>query len=110
MLIRNNKEITDKTIYITNIYLKDDGKYDCKCWAGNGGTVIAGGIYSDVKEFENDETIAKANFENGLIKCADCGKLVKYEDIRNNRFFAGLYCDECWEREWKEVEANETYN
>ena len=47
-------------------------------------------------------------YNNGIIYCSDCGKEMKIEEVAG-RYFAGLYCRECWEREWKEKEARETY-
>ena len=45
----------------------------------------------------------------GKIKCSDCGKLINEKEIAG-RYFAGLYCKDCWERTWKEIEAKETYD
>jgi hypothetical protein len=46
----------------------------------------------------------------GKICCCDCGKIAEYEKIKNNTYFAGIYCQECWERKWKKIEAEETYD
>ena len=45
----------------------------------------------------------------GKINCSDCGKLINEKEIAG-RYFAGLYCKDCWERTWKEIEAKETYD
>ena len=49
------------------------------------------------------------NYFKGIVKCSDCGKEIKKEDIAG-RYFAGMYCKDCWEREWKEKEEHETYD
>jgi hypothetical protein len=46
----------------------------------------------------------------GKIHCSDCDKVMDYAENKNNRYFAGIYCKECWERKWKKIEAEETYD
>lgn len=53
------------------------------------------------------ETIEK--YIEGIIHCSDCGREIKKNEIAG-RYFAGIYCKECWNREWKEREAKETYD
>ena len=45
---------------------------------------------------------------NDLVHCSDCRKLIKKSEIAGN-YYAGIYCKDCWEKEWKEREANENY-
>lgn len=45
----------------------------------------------------------------GIIHCSDCGREIKKNEIAG-RYFAGIYCKECWDREWAEREARETYD
>ncbi len=49
------------------------------------------------------------NFIGGKINCSDCGKIISNEEVAG-KYFAGQYCEECWERTWREIEAKETYN
>lgn len=46
---------------------------------------------------------------NKTVHCSDCKKEMKEEEIAG-RFYAGIYCKECWEREWTEREAEENYD
>ncbi len=46
----------------------------------------------------------------GKIHCSDCDKIMDYEETKNNRYFGGIYCKECWEGKWKKIEAEETYD
>jgi translation initiation factor 2 beta subunit (eIF-2beta)/eIF-5 len=48
------------------------------------------------------------NYINGYVHCSDCGKLIKKEDIAG-RYFSSSFCSDCWNRKWKDIESNETY-
>jgi len=47
------------------------------------------------------------HFLNGEVKCGQCGTWVDYKKAPS--YFAGVYCQTCWEGGWKEKEARETY-
>lgn len=49
------------------------------------------------------------NYNDGIYHCSDCGVSITKNDIAG-RYFAGIYCKNCWNREWKTVEAAETYD
>lgn len=68
----------------------------------------------NINDIPNDdfiEWIENITYEyiNGIVHCSDCNKAMKKEEIVG-RFFAGIYCKECWEREWKERETRENYD
>lgn len=46
---------------------------------------------------------------DGTIRCSNCGKPIRMEEIAG-RFFAGVYCSECWEGGIKQQAARETYD
>ena len=52
---------------------------------------------------------ATEEYCNGLIHCSKCGKKVKQSEIAG-RYFAGIYCQECWEGGVREIEARENYD
>lgn len=54
-----------------------------------------------------NETVEK--YTEGIVHCSDCGREIKKNEIAG-RYFAGIYCKECWDREWAEREARETYD
>lgn len=45
----------------------------------------------------------------GVVHCSDCGREIKKSEIAG-RYFAGIYCKDCWKSKWRETEAKETYN
>lgn len=49
------------------------------------------------------------NYDKGIINCSDCDKEMKRREIAG-RYFAGVYCKDCWESKWRAVEATEDYN
>lgn len=81
-------------------------------WANNGRTEI--GHYFGMKGKSIDELVPVIksdieNFLNGYVKCSECERLLKKEEIAG-RYFAGSYCKGCWEGKWKAIEARETYD
>lgn len=58
------------------------------------------------------ENITKEYCEN-KIHCSDCGKEIINDRCDGGiagRYFAGIYCKDCWERKWKAIEANGNYD
>jgi hypothetical protein len=53
---------------------------------------------------------ASENFTQGIIQCSDCHKDTDLKEAMKRRYFAGVYCEECWEGKWKAIEAKENYN
>lgn len=53
------------------------------------------------------ENITK-EYCDGDIHCSGCGKQIKQKEIAG-RYFAGIYCKDCWENKYKDIEAKETY-
>jgi hypothetical protein len=49
------------------------------------------------------------DYEEGIIHCSDCGKPLKVGEVAGS-YFAGRYCEHCWETKWKAIEAAETYD
>ena len=45
----------------------------------------------------------------GIVHCSDCGREIHKNEIAG-RYFAGIYCKNCWEGKWKAIEAREDYN
>lgn len=65
---------------------------------------------SEVNEFITKILYAMDRWAEGYIKCSSCGTLHEYKVIKSNRYFAGTYCQTCWEREFKAIEAKENYD
>ena len=114
-------EIIDKHNCSSGIHFTVDNHPFCvmfsrseyNLWAHDGSTSLYEGRY-DYKDGLSEEVFSHIKEEithwlNGYIRCDDCGKLIKKEDI-GGWFFAGAYCKDCWEREWKEREAHENYD
>jgi hypothetical protein len=68
-------------------------------------------VYTKTLDEESIRTIAKAmeHYSCGEVQCAECGEWIKRHEA-GGRYFAGLYCQHCWDTKWKEIEAKETYN
>ena len=46
----------------------------------------------------------------GEMRCSDCGTWIPIPTTYKNSYFAGVYCDTCWNTKgWKEKESKETY-
>jgi hypothetical protein len=65
-------------------------------------------------DYPSDEFISwiedtTSNYLKGLISCSDCGKMIKQSDIAG-RYFAGIYCKDCWNKTWAKIAERETYD
>ena len=49
------------------------------------------------------------DYSHEIIRCSDCEVAMSKDEIAG-RYFAGVYCSDCWERKWKAIEAAETYD
>ena len=90
-----------KTDYILNIWSKSD-------------EIIEKALLKDYRPYLIDLQIhvndVLDRYSRGYIVCSDCGTEHKREEIKKNRCSAGIYCDNCWNKKWKAIEAKETYN
>ena len=88
--------------------------YDLSVWDTYGRTAVISGIVpQDIHErsaFIKKVLDTTEEFTQGKIHCSDCGTLVDYQEVHRNNYFAGIYCDDCWNRKWKAIEAKENYN
>ncbi len=66
---------------------------------------------NNILSYEECSKIEKvmSNYQRCIINCSDCGVEMSKHNI-GGQYFAGRYCKDCWEREWKEKEAKESYN
>lgn len=90
---------------------------DVHVWCDNGGTTIYGAEKSEIAshgkaviKFEVKHAIT--DLLNGIIHCSDCGKPMDRNEVKGYKrhYFAGAYCQTCWDSKWKAIEARETYN
>ena len=83
-------------------------------WNSSGGTSLGFATLSDnlsVRKEQLQNIIKKLEkFSNGIIECGLCGKDMNYQENLSHRYFAGLYCQTCWNDEMKEIESKENYN
>ncbi|MHA2263571.1 MAG: hypothetical protein ACXAEN_14340 [Candidatus Thorarchaeota archaeon] len=84
-------------------------------WNGSGGTSLLSKTFvCDMME-PIPEDVRKAmaqaakEYAKGIVHCSHCEKEIQKSDIAG-RYFAGVYCTDCWERTYKAIEARETYN
>ena len=95
--------------FVFSIYGKD-----LFLWDHSGGTEIGKVSLDDDlkvrKEQLNKMVRLTESFTNGIIECGLCDKEINYQENRNHRYYAGIYCPECWSSEIKAIEAKEDYN
>lgn len=48
------------------------------------------------------------DYSHKIIHCSDCGRSLPNGN-HAGRYFAGVYCKDCWERKWRAIEAAEDY-
>lgn len=91
---RNKLKITfySKSLYITSA---DFDKYDDP---------------SQIRKIVSKAMKVINDYGNGIVFCADCGLEQKLSDVYSNRYFGGVYCDNCWNKKWKKIAEKETYN
>jgi hypothetical protein len=78
-----------------------------------GGTTVANGYFQgkgDRRKVINEVVNRMEEFTQGYTHCSDCGTRIKYHGEVAGRYFAGVYCEKCWDGKWKAIEAKETYN
>lgn len=49
------------------------------------------------------------DYIDGTVHCSHCNEVLERDEIAGS-YFAGVYCQECWDREYRVREANESYN
>lgn len=90
------------------------GIYDSEFHLWDDFSQALGGFKVDINKVPSQkfidwiENITKEYCES-IVHCSDCDKTIKKDEIAG-RYFAGIYCSDCWNRKWKAVEAKETYN
>ena len=48
------------------------------------------------------------DYNHNIIRCSGCGNHINRDDIAG-RYFAGVYCQHCWDTKYKAIETAETY-
>ena len=74
-------------------------------WVQNGFTNLESDIPLENALDVLSETMS--NYEKGYIKCAECGKLVSLEEVEYHRYYAALFCNDCWNNKWKAIRAKD---
>lgn len=102
--------------YTWSWYTSPQGHGSLHVWNSTGNTQIALVSFPDnLSEKErrglvNGVVKRMEEFSVGYIHCSDCGEKIKYHDETGGRYFAGIYCQKCWDGKWKAIEAKENYN
>jgi len=81
-------------------------------WDYTGGTLIVEGRVPDENrwDFINNIILMSEQWTKGYIQCSNCRTMIKYLDNIGHRFYAGTYCDKCWDGKWRTVESEENYD
>lgn len=87
------------------------GSVDLSVWDAMGGTAIAHALIVPGDPTNEIGRVIKTSeeFTQGIIHCSGCQKPIEYAQVKKQRYFAGIYCDECWNSKYKAIEANENY-
>ncbi len=100
---------------INNQHVNRTHRWEISVWDETGNSsVITIGFEVNNKETDvvPDEVFQKIihacnNHSNGIHICSGCGKEVTHIA---GHYFAGNYCQHCWDTKYKAIEARENYN
>lgn len=94
---------------------KKNKHWNISVWDVNGNTSVSKKTFNIIDE--NNDTIPSDvyyeiikncnNYTNNIYRCNGCG--VNMKKIAG-RYFAGGYCEKCWNSKYRAIEANENYN
>jgi|WetSurMetagenome_2_1015567.scaffolds.fasta_scaffold00049_31 hypothetical protein len=84
-------------------------------WDAVGSDLVAKANFVDGDEKGRQSAINKViermeDYTKGYIHCSDCDTKIKRHGEVGGRYFAGVYCQKCWDGKWKAIEAKENYN
>ena len=109
--------ITDSTTFANKITLKAfpwNNKMEICLWADDGSTSLMHvnniPLQDDVEKYKQIALERINDFANGVIHCSDCGIAFPVTEIKGKAFYAGIYCQHCWDNKWKAIEAAENYD
>lgn len=100
-------------LYKKNSYVSKEYYYNLVIWDYTGNTSIGEFNFfptDNKKEIVNRAIKLTEGFSSGYVVCSGCGSKQIYENIKRNKYFAGIYCQHCWDTKWKAIEAKEKYN
>lgn len=109
MIYLDKKVMVSKHEYHIMI-LKYNQDYEVCMWANNGSTSLLHRHYTEEGSWHDDLDLAMSLFECGFVDCANCGRSIKYSENRDHRYYAGIYCLECWETKYKKIAEEENYD
>jgi len=103
-------------LFSFNIYLMEHkNMWEIHLWDTTGNRTVIGTSFKVVNKetdcIPDDEfnkiIDACRDFMNGTYICSGCGEKTKHIA---GRYFAGQYCQKCWDNKYKAREASENYN
>jgi hypothetical protein len=87
--------------------------YNLSVWNEGGslnifiGTIPVG--VPERKQFCADLFKCLDRFSRGYVQCTHCHQEILYWESRERRFYAGIYCPDCWDKIYAKKEAQENY-
>lgn len=99
-------------LYSVGVHKNNNSTYNFHLWDDSGASsLLSFTTKNNLLSKEEIDKIEKVmcNYREGIINCSDCGKEIYKHEIAG-RYFAGQYCQRCWDTKWKAIEAKETYN
>ena len=94
---------------------KDKNKFRVCLWYENGMSSLYSDDFPATKTLEENLNIAAerlVDYLNGYVHCSDCGAKFPASEVEgyHRSYFAGKYCQHCWDTKWAAIEAQETYD
>ncbi len=106
------KDYHPYTWMITHAGFKDKTVFALDVWDWNGNkAVYSGELFPDAAKCKATIDAALAamdKWSNSIFICSSCGKETPLTE--RHSYWAGGYCNVCWEREYREKEANTNYD
>lgn len=93
-------------------------RFNITMWDEKGGTTLCNinqpiiNKEIDILSNENYKILSEKSimWMNGKMNCSKCKCEIDYKENSRHRYFAGIYCQSCWDGGMKQIEAQETYN
>lgn len=110
--------INSTSIRVKNIYAEEFLFYLSNkkvfLWEHTGGTAICSIELSNdlkIRKTQLNTIIKKTEqFSEGIVTCSMCGKNINHKENINNKHFAGIYCEICWQDKIKVMAGKKKYN
>jgi hypothetical protein len=88
-------------------------RYGFTVWSLGGTTLFRCPVVDDHNEMETYLSGLSSSlyaYSKGLVSCSNCGKMCEQESVKNNHYWAGVYCQDCWDLKFEKLALKERYD